>query len=194
MAVTTSRPSSPPSSSKLSLILIAAAAVLLIVYLVKSGIMRTSPPARGVLAVSSRTIAPDLSVQVVGGGSRSVALASLRGKVVVLHFWATWCPPCRAEFPEFAKFAASSGDQSSWAVLPVSVDDSAAPVGPFLAKIPGQFTVYWDSAGLANALGVSAIPTTVILDKEGRVAWTAQGAADWSPKGVPSIVQSLAHE
>ncbi len=194
MAVTTSRPASPPSSSKLFWILMAAAAVLLIGYLVKSGFMRTSPPARGVVAVSSRASAPDLSVQEVGDGSRSVSLKSLRGKVVVLHFWATWCPPCRAEFPEFAKFAAASGSETSWAVLPVSVDDSAAPVGPFLAKIPGKFTVYWDSAGLANALGVSAIPTTVVLDKEGRIAWTAQGAADWSPKGVPSIVQSLSHE
>ena len=114
---------------------------------------------------------------------------------MILHFWATWCPPCRAEFPKFAKFAATSAPGDPWVVVPLSIDDTAEPVGPYVAKLPGHFPVYWDAGGaLANALGVSAVPTTIVLDKAGKVAWQSTGVADWSPAGVPSLVKSLSHE
>jgi hypothetical protein len=68
-------------------------------------------------------------------------------------------------------------------------------VGPYLAKLPERFPVYWDEGGtLANALNVSAIPTTVILDRDGRVAQQDLGVANWSSNGVPATVRALSHE
>ncbi len=181
------------SSTRVFWLVIAVAAVVLGIYLLTSG-PRSGASSPKALSAGSRTEAPDLAVRDAKDPSKTVSLRSLKGKVVVLHFWATWCPPCRAEFPEFAKFAAGSAAASPWVILPISVDDSADPVGPFLSKIPNRLTSYWDPGTLANALGVSAIPTTIVLDKEGKVAWMGRGATDWSAKGVPAVVEKLSRE
>ena len=173
----------------------AVAVVLLAAYLVRSGLMRRGGTAPGPSAPSGRVQAPDLGVKEASDTSKILSLKSLRGKVVVLHFWATWCPPCRAEFPEFAKFAASAVPGGDWVVVPVSIDDTAEPVGPYVQKLAERFPVYWDAGGeLANAMAVSAVPTTIVLDRAGKVAWQAAGVADWSPAGVPAVVTSLSHE
>ena len=184
----------PKSTPTLFWVVVTLAAGLLALYLVKAGVLRTGrgaavQPARG------RATAPEGVLKSVSNPSRSLSLASLKGKVVVLHFWATWCPPCRAEFPEFARFAAAARPEDPWVVVPVSIDDSPDPVGPYLAKLPERFPVYWDEGGtLANALNVSAIPTTVILDRDGRVAQQDLGVANWSSNGVPATVRALSHE
>ena len=173
----------------------AVAFVLLAVYLVRSGLMRGGGTAPRPAAKSGRVQAPDLGVREASDTSKTLSLRSLRGKVVVLHFWATWCPPCRAEFPEFAKYAAAVVPDGEWVVVPVSIDDTAEPVGPYVQKLAEQFPVYWDQgAELANALAVSAVPTTIVLDKAGKVAWQSTGVANWSPSGVPAVVKSLSHE
>jgi thiol-disulfide isomerase/thioredoxin len=174
---------------------IAIAVVLLAAYLVRSGFLRGGGATPGPEAPSGRIQAPDLGVREASDTSRSLSLKSLRGKVVVLHFWATWCPPCRAEFPEFAKFAATAVPGGDWVVVPVSIDDTSGPVGPYVEKLAERFPVYWDEGGeLANAMAVSVVPTTIILDEAGKVAWRAAGVADWSPSGVPAVAKSLSHE
>jgi thiol-disulfide isomerase/thioredoxin len=173
----------------------AVAILLLAAYLVRSGLLRGGGKASSPAALSGRIQAPDLGVREASDTSKTLSLKSLRGKVVVLHFWATWCPPCRAEFPEFAKFAAAAVPSGDWVVVPVSIDDTAEPVEPYVRKLTERFPVYWDSGGeLANAMTVSAVPTTIILDRTGKVAWQAAGVADWSPSGVPAVVKSLSHE
>jgi len=193
MAGPTPPVSTKSSSTRVFWLVIAIAAVVLGLYLLISG-PRSGASSPEALSAANRTEAPDLAVRDAKDPSKTISIRSLKGKVVVLHFWATWCPPCRAEFPEFAKFAAGSAAAGPWVVLPISVDDSADPVGPFLSKIPDRLTSYWDPGTLANALGVSAIPTTIVLDKGGKVAWTGRGATDWSPKGVPAVVEKLSRE
>jgi thiol-disulfide isomerase/thioredoxin len=193
----TSKSASAPRSGSMGPFwaVVAVAVVLLAVYLVRSGLIRGGGTPPGASAPADRVQAPDLGVKEASDPSRTLFLRSLRGKVVVLHFWATWCPPCRAEFPEFAKFAAASVPGGDWVVVPVSIDDTAEPVGPYVQKLAERFPVYWDPGGeLANAMAVSAVPTTVILDRAGKVAWQAAGVADWSPSGVPAVVKSLSHE
>ena len=173
-------------------IVIALAAVILGAYLLRTG-LRGGAPA-GLVPSDHRSPAGTAAIEPVTPGASSVDLASLKGKVVVLHFWATWCPPCRAEFPEFARYAEAHQGNPGIAILPVSVDNDKASVLAFLQAIPQHFPVYIDQSGLADQMGVTAIPTTVVLDREGKVAWTAQGATDWSPKGVPAVVRKLDHE
>ena len=172
-------------------VVLGLAALLLVLYVARGG--AGGGPGAGSLN-ASRSDAPDASVERYDEPAKVVRLSDLKGKVVVLHFWATWCPPCRAEFPEFARFAASERE-ADVAVLPISLDQTPDPIGPFLKGSAGGFPVYFDANGaMASQFQVAAIPTTVLLDKEGRVAWRRQGAVDWSSKGVPDLVQSLRRE
>jgi thiol-disulfide isomerase/thioredoxin len=104
-------------------------------------------------------------------------LAEEKGKVVVVDVWATWCPPCRKSMPGLAKLAAAGGDD--YTVIPISVDDDGfKAVAPFLqahpdlAALPGL--VPDGARGLAPLGAVGAIPTTFLLDREGKVidAWS----------------------
>lgn len=179
------------NSSGVAWLIIGAALAILAVYVVRAGIFGGGETMKGGIPAAQRRAVPAVTLPPARPAGASLDLASLKGEVVVLHFWATWCPPCRAEFPEFAKYATSEEGQKGVVVVPVSVDNSSAPVGKFLAGIKGSFPVYMDSGNLASDLGVSAIPTTIILDKKGRVAWVAQGASDWSSGGVPSLVKEM---
>jgi len=116
------------------------------------------------------------AVRLVDAGGASHMVAELGGKVVVLDFWATWCPPCRMSLPEVAALQAAQG--ADYAVLPVSLDRGGfQDVLPFLQQNPQlgiSAVVPADLAELARWLGpISAIPTTVLLGRDGKVikAW-----------------------
>ncbi|MEW5765000.1 MAG: TlpA family protein disulfide reductase [Acidobacteriota bacterium] len=170
-------------------VVVGLAVALLVVYVLRSG----KP---GAPAEASADRGPVVTVPILEPASAGPPLlpAAVQGKVVVLHFWATWCPPCRAEFPEFAQYARDSSNRGGYRVVAISLDQTPDPVGPFLDEAGGGFPVYMDSAGLAGELEVTAIPTTVVLDKKGRVAYRAQGAANWKPGGVPAVVENLVRE
>ncbi len=171
---------------------IGLAAVLLIVFF-KGGLVSRPVFSGGLLAQGKRKAAPDFLLK-EAGGSATVAPGDIAGKVAVLHFWATWCPPCRAEFPEFSKYALAVKDRPGLAVLPVSLDDSPSVVPPFVARNGNGIEAYTDGGKLAGALGVASIPQTVLLDKSGRIAYEAVGGQDWSGTGVPKLVEELSHE
>ena len=107
-------------------------------------------------------------------------VADLRGKVVVLDFWATWCPPCRMSLPELAALQAKQGD--AYAVVPVSLDRGGfQDVAPFLRENPQlnlTAMVPADPGRLEVQAGrIEGIPTTLILDRAGRVAKALVGYA-----------------
>ncbi|WP_243304717.1 TlpA family protein disulfide reductase [Geothrix oryzisoli] len=106
-------------------------------------------------------------------------LAEYRGKVVVVDVWATWCPPCRKSLPEVAELQRAGGDR--YVVLPISVDRRGwEDVKPFLAQNPqlGLKAFIPDGAEGLGPLGeIRGIPTTLIIDREGRVlkSWAGYG-------------------
>jgi len=104
-------------------------------------------------------------------------LTEEKGKVVIVDVWATWCPPCRKSLPGLAKLATAGGND--YTVIPVSVDDDGfKAVTPFLQSQPGLAAlpglVPDGPRGLAPLGAVGAIPTTFLLDREGKVldAWS----------------------
>lgn len=133
------------------------------------------------------------SLEEASGGA-PLAPETLKGKVVVLHFWATWCPPCREEFPAFARYAEEARRKGDAVVIAVSLDQTAEPVPAFVRKAGGAFPVYMDDGAFSSAAGVSVIPTTVVLDRQGRVALRQEGAARWDGSGIPAAVRELAAE
>jgi len=161
------------------------AAALLLAAAVPSLASQELVPARG-------EAAPPLVLKTAAG--KTVDLASLRGKVVLVNFWATWCPPCIEEMPALARLRARLGPRG-FEVLAVNQ-----------GEMPARVTAYAERAGLdlpmpldreksvARAWKVRALPTTFVVDTAGRVRLFAEGELDTGPALEAAIVPLLASE
>lgn len=118
----------------------------------------------------------------VDGQGRQVALSEFRGKLVLLNFWATWCGPCVRELPDLDRLQAALGGPG-FQVLAVSSDRKGPEVvRPFLDKLGiRELAAYNDrKAALQRAFKVFGLPTTVLLDAEGRELGRLVGPAEWN--------------
>jgi cytochrome c biogenesis protein CcmG/thiol:disulfide interchange protein DsbE len=119
---------------------------------------------------------------------RSVTLSQLRGKIVVLNFWATWCPPCVEEMPSLVEMQKQMRDKGV-TVLAVSVDDDADEYHKFLkehgidlltVRDPGERSDAGVTAGVASRYGTFKFPETYIIDRNGIIQRKFIGPIDWS--------------
>lgn len=136
------------------------------------------PPAAGA-AGSDRRAAPDFTLLDMEG--KNIKLSDFRGKVVILDFWATWCPPCRMEIPHFIALHQQYKGQGL-EVVGVSLDnDGVKVVKPFAEQNKINYTMLVDGHPVARLFGgVQSIPTTFVLDRQGRVAKVLVGYNDKS--------------
>jgi thiol-disulfide isomerase/thioredoxin len=118
-------------------------------------------------------------------------LAQLRGRVVVLNFWATWCPPCRAEMPSLQQLAEIYGPEQLL-VLAVNVGEGPRRISQYLQSSGLNLTVLLDpKTEIARYWGASALPTTYVLDTEGRPRYRVRGEMDWSGRDATDLVEPL---
>ncbi|MGQ0506557.1 MAG: TlpA family protein disulfide reductase [Myxococcaceae bacterium] len=122
--------------------------------------------------------APDFTAQKLGGGTLS--LSELRGKVVLLDFWATWCPPCREEMPYLVKVAKELESQGVVLVAASRDEPESAErmVRLFISRmLPplGEHTVVFARGDMARAYHVEALPTLYLIDRNGTVVDGARG-------------------
>lgn len=117
--------------------------------------------------------APDLKIQTLNGSPFS--LEALKGQVVVLDFWASWCVPCRTSFP-FLDTLQDRYQSRGLRVLGLTLEDNEDAIHAFLDDVPARFTILRDPSGNAgDAFQVVAMPTTFVLDREGRIVARFEG-------------------
>jgi thiol-disulfide isomerase/thioredoxin len=132
---------------------------------------------------------PTFRLPARGGGV--VDLALLRGRLVLVNFWATWCPPCRQEEPSLQQMARSF-DPSSLQVVAVSVDDAWAPIEQFFADHQPAYLVAWDEGATTSlAYGTSKFPESYLLDGQGRQVLKFVGPRNWMDPNVVATLEQL---
>ncbi len=114
-----------------------------------------------------------------------------RGKVVIVNFWATWCPPCVAEMPSFQQLYEVYGNKVQFIFY---ANDEAARVQSFLNKKKYSFPVYLSGTRTPIELEHPSIPTTYIIDAHGNIVLKEVGAADWDSQTVYELLDRLLME
>ena len=122
--------------------------------------------------------APALTLTDMQG--RQVSLAQFHGKVVILNFWATWCPPCREEMPSMEKLYQDYKEQGL-VLLAVNIEENGKQaVSTFLQKRPYSFPILLDSDNVAqNTFGVFRFPESFIIDRNGVIVEKIVGGRNW---------------
>ena len=134
--------------------------------------------------------APDFTRQDLNG--HAVHLAGLRGKVVLLNFWATWCAPCQVEMPTFSAWQRQYGPRGL-EVVGVSMDDSAASARRVVERLKIDYPVAMGDAQLGMRYnGVLGLPLTFLIDRNGVIRARFQGVTD--AKVIEKQVQALLGE
>ncbi|HXS96725.1 MAG TPA: TlpA disulfide reductase family protein [Candidatus Limnocylindrales bacterium] len=131
--------------------------------------------------------APDFSIATDSG--RTVSLPNFGGKVLVLNFWASWCPPCVQETPSLSRFAQAYAPKGV-VVLALSVDKDAKAYSAFLQKYRPAFLTARDSK-LHEDFGTYMYPETYIIDAKGRVLKKIAEGADWTDPSLTQYFDSL---
>ncbi|EGQ27193.1 peroxiredoxin family protein [Sporosarcina newyorkensis] len=125
--------------------------------------------------------APDFTLETLAG--ETVTLSELKGKKVILNFWATWCPPCKAEMPHMESFYSKLTDEDQVELIAVNVTESEklgiSEVENFVKSYKLSFPIPLDkTAEVTRMYGVFSMPTTFMIDTKGRIAQKVIGPLD----------------
>lgn len=135
--------------------------------------------------------APDFQLEDNEGNK--VSLSSLRGKVVMVNFWATWCPPCRAEMPSMEKLNNAMAKED-FVMLAINIEENGrSAVDEFLKKTPHSFPILYDDQGVVQKLyGVYKFPESFVIRKDGIIDDKVIGAIDWAHPETIAYFKELA--
>lgn len=153
------------------------------------------PPLQtSLIALKPRQTAPDMVLKDTDG--KTVSLSNLRGKVVAVNFWATWCPPCRREFPSMERLRLAF-EKKPLVILAVNEGETADTIEAFTSQLDlaPNFPILLDPEGDAMAFWtVRGLPTTFIVDKRGRIAYRAIGGREFDHPDIIKAIHLLVRE
>ncbi len=133
--------------------------------------------------------APDFSIQTSSG--LSISPTQFGGKVLVLNFWATWCPPCLEEMPSLSAFQQAMKD-SGVVVMGISVDEDEAAYRRILEREQVSFLTARDpAAAISDSFGTYRYPETYVIDATGKVVQKIVGPANWTDDRMMGYIRSL---
>jgi len=147
----------------------------------------------GLRQLSQRVSPRDFSLPVASAGveGETLTLSELRGNVVVLNFWATWCPSCRSEMPSLESLH-SHHKEDGLTVVAVNMRESREHVHAFMDDNGFSFLTVLDTDGRVGSLyGVQAIPTSFVISREGYIVARLVGRTNWDSPGIRADLQRL---
>ncbi|MCF8390349.1 MAG: TlpA family protein disulfide reductase [Bacteroidales bacterium] len=121
----------------------------------------------------------------------NVSISDLKGEVILLNFWATWCPPCRAEMPSLQKLYDSHGDRI---VMLLVTSDKLDVINQYLSDYNYNLPVYIQRTEATPNFQVRSIPTTFLIAKDGQIVSTKTGAANWNSDAFKKELDKLLAE
>ena len=124
---------------------------------------------------------------------KTVNLADLKGKVVFLNFWATWCPPCRAEMKSINQLHKTLQNQANLVFLLVDVDSDYGKAKKFMDRKEYTLPIYEPASSMPDVLFNGSLPTTIILDKKGNIAFRQEGAIDFTNPKISRFLITLSN-
>ena len=130
----------------------------------------------------------DYNWQLVDENGDVFDFSDVKGKVVIVSFWATWCPPCIAEMPSVEKLYADYQDE---VVFLLVSDENKSAISRFKQKHDYSFLVYSSTTPHPAIFDNSSIPRTYVMDKAGTIVIDKSGAADWNSKKVRELLDKL---
>ncbi len=120
-----------------------------------------------------------------------VNLEELKGKVVFINFWATWCPPCLAEMPSINKLHKTFKNANDVVFLMIDADGDFPKAQTYMTKRTYEMPVYTFASQLPKGLFSGSLPTTIVFDKKGRVSFREEGAANYSNSKFIAFINQL---
>jgi len=140
--------------------------------------------------VAAGRIAPDFKLTGLDGKPGS--LAELRGKVVFLNLWATWCPPCREEMPSIQALRRQFQKAPDFVVLTVSEDSNPSQVAAYIKRNNFNFRVLLDPRNsVGEAYDVSGLPESFVIGRDGRIVAHHVGPYDWANQDIREALEDL---
>jgi len=143
------------------------------------------------LARDKRPELRDFDWKLQTGYNEIVDFSRSKGKVVVLNFWATWCPPCVAEMPSFQKLYDAYGEKVDFYFVG---SEPMEQIGRFLKKKNYTLPVYLERSQTPEPVQTTAIPATFIISKKGVITMHVTGASDWNGTRVHTLLEELLKE
>ena len=159
-------------------------------FLIFLSLFAVSVSAADLKPVDGEVSAPELKLTNLSG--EPVDLADLKGKVVLVQFWATYCPPCRKEMPSMNRLVEKMGD-TPFVILAVNMGETKGEVDAFVQEVGPEFPILLDSAGDSiGAWKVFAAPSNFVIDPEGKIRYTLFGGVEWDEEQIVSTLKELA--
>ena len=131
------------------------------------------------------------SFKMINQKGETITLGDLKGKVVFINFWATWCPPCIAEMPSIQVLYDKFKDDNEVVILTLEVEGKADKADKFMKRKNLNLPVYFPQSSIPRELFNGSLPTTVILDKQGNIAHITLGMADYSGQDIVDFLNEI---
>ena len=161
----------------------------LLLFLLPISNVVAADQAKSIYELENKIVAPDFSLKDVDGKTHK--LSDYRGKVVMINFWATWCPPCRFELPSMQR-AYEKLKLQNVEFLAINLGEDADTIFTFTADYPVTFPLLMDlDSSVSNMYPVIGLPTTYFVNPEGRLVYRAIGSREWDEEQMIEKILSL---
>ena len=139
--------------------------------------------------VKDRPLAKEFVLKDIDG--KEFRLSQYRGKVVLVNFWATWCPPCREEMPSMDR-AYEQLKKSGIIILAINIGEDEDTIFKFTADYPVSFPLLMDQdSSVINQWPVTGLPTTYVVDPNGHIVYRAIGSREWDDEALLKKLNAL---